>query len=110
MTNQEIQNKIEELINMDNICDFILEAQKFEKDYKQSEFYKQTKMKFTDLITTYKTIHIINYQEMYNKVQSMINNFDLEQLETVLDNFNTVASGISEEMKGELSNIKDLIQ
>ena len=50
MNNQELELRIKEILSLENFFDMIEAAVDFEKEYKQSGFYKKTKMPLLEVI------------------------------------------------------------
>ena len=44
MNNQELELKVKELLAIENFFDMIIAVKDFEKEYKNSDFFKSTKM------------------------------------------------------------------
>ena len=44
MTNKQLEQKVEKFLEIENYFDFIEAVCGFEKEYKNSDFYKRTKM------------------------------------------------------------------
>lgn len=109
MTNQEIQNKINELIAKDNICDIILGAKEFDVEYKKSDFYKQTKIGFLDLIKTYKQIMPIDINKLFKEIQDKINELDLTGLNNTLDAFIKEGVDLTQDFKDGVKEFKQLV-
>lgn len=50
MNNQELELKVKELLAIDNFFDMIIAVKDFEKEYKNSDFFKATKISLMDII------------------------------------------------------------
>lgn len=87
MTNEEIQQKLDEILLLTNTCDVIIALQDFNKEYKKSDFYKQTKMSLNDLLIMNKNLKPINIGKTFKEIQTQINELNLDNLNKVLDDF-----------------------
>ena len=112
MNNQELELKIKEIINMPNMFDMIIAAQNFEKEYKQSDFYKATKMPLKEIIKTAKNYSIFSYQNMIERMQSLINDLDFNKVNSLLDQFSSMFEQENDEtmtMINELKEFKNIV-
>ena len=112
MNNQELELKIKEIINMPNMFDMIIAAQNFEKEYKQSDFYKATKMPLKEIIKIAKTYYIFSYQNMIERMQSLINDLDFNKVNSLLDQFSSMFEQENDEtmtMINELKEFKNIV-
>ena len=112
MNNQELELKIKEIINMPNMFDMIIAAQNFEKEYKQSDFYKATKMSLKEIIKIAKIYYTFSYQNMIERMQSLINDLDFNKVNSLLDQFSSMFEQENDEtmtMINELKEFKNIV-
>ena len=107
MNNQELELKIKEIINIPNIFDMIIAAQNFEKEYKQSDFYKATKMPLKEIIKTAKLYYIFSYQNMIERIQSLINDLDFNKVNSLLDQFSSMFEQENDETMNMINELKE---
>ena len=107
MNNQELELKIKEIINMPNMFDMIIAAQNFEKEYKQSDFYKATKISLKEIIKTAKIYYTLSYQDIIEKIQSLINDLDLNNINTLLDQIGSTFEQENNETMTMINELKD---
>ena len=107
MNNQELELKIKEIINMSNIFDMIMAAQNFEKEYKQSDFYKATKMALNEIIKTAKLYYTISYNNILEKIQSLINDLDFNKFNDLLDQISSTFEQENNDTMTMLNELKD---
>ena len=107
MNNQELELKIKEIINMPNMFDMIIAAQNFEKEYKQSDFYKTTKMPLKEIIKNAKLYYIFSYQNMIERIQSLINDLDFNKVNSLLDQFSSMFEQENDETMNMINELKE---
>lgn len=107
MNNQELELKIKEIINMPNMFDMIIAAQNFEKEYKQSDFYKATKMPLKEIIKTAKLYYTISYNNILEKIQSLINDLDFNKFNDLLDQISSTFEQENNDTMTILNELKD---
>ena len=107
MNNQELELKIKEIVNMPNMFDMIIAAQNFEKEYKQSDFYKTTKMPLKEIIKNAKLYYIFSYQNMIERIQSLINDLDFNKVNSLLDQFSSMFEQENDETMNMINELKE---
>ena len=107
MNNQELELKIKEIINMPNMFDMIIAAQNFEKEYKQSDFYKTTKIPLKEIIKNAKLYYIFSYQNMIERIQSLINDLDFNKVNSLLDQFSSMFEQENDETMNMINELKE---
>ena len=107
MNNQELELKIKEIINIPNMFDMIIAAQNFEKEYKQSGFYKTTKMPLKEVIKNAKLYYIFSYQNMIERIQSLINDLDFNKVNSLLDQFSSMFEQENDETMNMINELKE---
>ena len=107
MNNQELELKIKEIINMPNMFDMIIAAQNFEKEYKQSDFYRATKIALKEIIKNAKLYYIFSYQNMIERIQSLINDLDFNKVNSLLDQFSSMFEQENDETMNMINELKE---
>lgn len=107
MNNQELELKIKEIINIPNMFDMIIVAQNFEKEYKQSDFYKATKIPLKEIIKNAKLYYIFSYQNMIERMQSLINDLDFNKVNSLLDQFSSMFEQENDETMNMINELKE---
>ena len=109
MNNSELELKVKELIKIENFFDMIEAAQNFEKEYKQSDFYKKTKQPLLPMLKEAAGLYGIAADRIFKEVQKEINKLDISHLNDLLDKvaetFGTENATISE----QISQLKDIM-
>jgi hypothetical protein len=107
MNNQELELKVKELIAIQNFFDFIEAVKDFEKEYKNTDFYKKTKLPVFEMIKNAKGFYFLNLDDLFIKIQEKINSLSLEQFSRIFDDFSTA---LSKETQETLAGIGDLTE
>ena len=107
MNNQELELKIKEIVNMPNMFEMIMAAQNFEKEYKQSDFYKTTKIPLKEIIKNAKLYYIFSYQNMIERIQSLINDLDFNKVNSLLDQFSSMFEQENDETMNMINELKE---
>lgn len=117
MTNQELELKVKEILQNKNMFDLIEKAVAFEKEYKQSDFYKNTKLSLMEVIKYGKVFYSVNVKELVSKlkdyIQDMINNLDFSKVNNLMDQFGNIFADENNEIKSqieELAGLKELFK
>ena len=110
MTQQDINELVKTIAESNNVCEAMLMIVNSEKEYKQSDFYKQTKISLIDLIKTYKTIHPINWQEVKEELQNIVDNLSFDHLQNMLDSFVSDSQLLTTDFKEQVENFKNSIK
>ena len=108
MNNQELEQKIKEILSISNFFDMIESAVSFEKEYKNTDFYKKTKMSLFDIIKMSKVWYSFNIKELSSKVQSMIDSLNFAQVQSIIEQFGNVFSEENEEVANQLKQINEM--
>ena len=108
MNNQELEQKIKEILSISNFFDMIESAVSFEKEYKNTDFYKKTKMSLFDIIKMSKVWYSFNIKELSSKVQSMIDSLNFAKVQSIIEQFGNVFSEENEEVANQLKQINEM--
>lgn len=109
MNNSELELKVKEIIKIENFFDMLEAAQDFEKEYKQSDFYKKTKQPLLPMLKEAAGWYGIAADRIFKEVQKEINKLDISHLNDLLDKiaetFGTENAAITE----QISQLKDIM-
>lgn len=105
MNNQELEQKILELLKETNYFDFLIAVKNFEKDYKESDFFKATKEPLSKIIREAKIFYAFNIENLIDKAQTFIDNLSLERLGELMGQ---IAETFENENQAILNTVKDL--
>lgn len=107
MNNQELTTKLQEILSNENYFDMIEAALAFEKEYKQSEFYKKTKMSLMDALKGQKVWQTINMKNVFGKIQEEINKLELSNLMNIITEAGNMFDQQNEEILNIMQGVKD---
>lgn len=110
MNNQELELKIKELLDIENFFDMIIAVKEFEKDYKGSSFYKDTKMPLIEVIKNAKGWYMFQFDNIVTKLQSAVNHIDLTHLNDLMEQIGTTFQTENKETFDLINNFKDLVK
>ena len=109
MNNNELQDKILELLQEDNYFDFIEKAKDFEKEYKESDFYKNTKMPLKQMIREAKIFYAVQFRDLGKAIQRVLDGLNFENFNAVLDKLGDMFSQENGDIMDSMSQFKDLL-
>lgn len=105
MNNQELEQKILELLKETNYFDFLIAVKNFEKEYKESDFFKATKEPLSKVIREAKIFYLFSGKNLIDKIQDFINNLNLDKINEILEQ---VAGTFNNENQEILEAVKEL--
>lgn len=101
MNNQELEIKVKELLEIQNFFDFIEAVKEFEKEYKNTDFYKKTKLPILEMIKNAKGFYFLQLNDIFSKLQEKINGLKFDNFYSIIDEFSEVLSkGTQETLAG----------
>lgn len=107
LTNQELEKEIKKLVKIDNLFDFIMAAQNFEPCYKNSVFYKQTKIPLNKILKDARIYYTCNVDAITNMIQNIINGLDVTKLQNIVEELGQTFSDENEEVEDQLASLED---
>jgi len=108
-TNEYLNKRLFEILDgSDNFFDVLLELKEFEKEYKQSTFYKTTKINLMDLVKDARIFYLTNTKVISNKINNIINSLDGEKLAEILDQGGSILQANNEATLAQLQEFKEL--
>lgn len=110
MNNQELESKVKEILSIENFFDMMEAVFAFEKEYKTTEFYKKTKMSLIEVMKESKLWYALQFKDIGNKIQSLINNLDLSNLNNVLEQLGDVYGQENEETLNIIKEFKEIVK
>ena len=108
MNNQELELKVKELLAIENFFDMIIAVKEFEKEYKNSNFFKATKMPLMHVIKNAKMWYFTRLEEIAKHAQDLINELDLTKIQDLLGQLGNVLQTENEETLELINSFKDL--
>ena len=108
-TNEYLNKRLFEILDgSENFFDVLLELKEFEKEYKQSTFYKTTKINLIDLIKDARIFYLTNTKVISNKINNIINSLDGEKIAAILDQGGSILQANNEATLAQLQEFKEL--
>lgn len=106
--NEYLNKRLSEIVEKDNFFEVILELKEFEKEYKQSNFYKTTKINLMDLVKDARIFYLTNTKNITDKLNKIINSLDGEKIAAILDEGASILQANNEETLAQLQEFKEL--
>ena len=110
MNNQELELKVKKILSIENFFDMMEAVFAFEKEYKTTEFYKQTKMSLIEVMKESKIWYALQLKDIGSKIQSFINDLDLSNLNKVLEQLGDVYGQENEETLNIIKEFKEIVK
>ena len=108
-TNEYLNKRLYEILEgSNNFFDVLLELKNFEKEYKQSDFYKITKINLMDLVKDARIFYLTNTQVISDKINNIVNNLDGEKIADILDKGGSILQANNEATLAQLQEFKEL--
>lgn len=108
MNNQELELKIKEILQIENFFDMIIAVKAFEKEYRSSDFYKNTRMPLMEVIKNSKIWYTINLNDVVTQIQKIIDGIELTHLYELIGRLGETFKSENEEVYELINNFKDL--
>lgn len=110
MNNTELEQKIKEIINTTNFFDMIEKAIAFEPEYKNSDFFKHTKIKLMEILKSVKEFYTFNINETIASLQKGIDGLNLDHFSDLLNNVENVFKTENEQTLENFKTLKGLVE
>ena len=110
MTNKQLEQKVEKFLEIENYFDFIEAVCGFEKEYRNSDFYKRTKMPLLAVIKEARWFYGLNVNKVFTKIQTLINKLDLSHLMDLVEKIGTTYETENEQIMSLMDSMKDIFQ
>lgn len=110
MTNKQLEQKVEKFLEIENYFDFIEAVCDFEKEYKNSDFYKKTKMPLLTAIKEVRWFYGLNANKIFTKIQTAIDKLDFSHLMDLIEKIGTTYETENEQIMNLMDSMKDIFQ
>ena len=110
MSNQELELKVKEILEIENFFDMTEAVIAFKKEYKRTDFYKKTKMPITEVIKTTKMWYMLQLKDIGEKIQGLINDLDFNKFNELLNQLGNVYSQENEETLNIFKEFKEIVK
>ena len=104
MNNQELELKLKEILNKENLFDAVEATIEFDKEYRKSNFFKKTRMPLMEMVKNGKLWYALNLDDLGVKIQKLIDNLDFENINGILSD---IGSTYEKENKETIDIIKE---
>ena len=110
MDNIDLEKKIKELLSITNYFDFAIEVNSFEKQYKDSTFFKATKKPLKEVIKEAALYYLLRGDLLKQTLQKVINELDFNKVNEILDNISTTFGQENQETLDILKEFKEVVK
>ena len=108
MNNIELEQAILEIISEDNYFEMITKAMAFEKEYKTTDFYKNTKKPLMEVIKETKVFYALQLKDLGRYLQDILDTLSLENLNAIIDKASEILAKENSDIQDSLELFKDL--
>jgi hypothetical protein len=109
LTNEYLNTRLHEILTQSsNFFDIVLQLKEFEKEYKQSEFFKQTKMPLMEIAREAKIFYLTNTSILIDKLNKIIDGLDVDKLLAVLQEGGSILEKNNDATLEQLKEFKEL--
>ena len=109
LTNEYLNTKLHEILTQSsNFFDVVLELKEFEKEYKQSDFFKTTKMPLMEIAREAKIFYLTNTAILIDKLNKIIDGLDVDKLLAVLQEGGSILEKNNDATLEQLKEFKEL--
>lgn len=109
LTNEYLNTRLHEILTQNsNFFDVVLQLKEFEKEYKQSDFFKTTKMPLFNLINEAKIFYLTNTTILIDKLNKIIDGLDVDKLLAVLQEGGSILEKNNDATLEQLKEFKEL--
>lgn len=107
--NKNLESQIKKILSNRNFFDMVIEAKKFEPEYKKTEFYKETHMPLIEAIKDAKVFYSLQLETVFDLIQEKINNLNLENITNIMEQLSTSLEGERNQFESVLKDFKDTL-
>lgn len=108
LTNEYLNTRLHEILTQNsNFFDVVLQLKEFEKEYKQSDFFKTTKMSLFNLINEAKIFYLTNTTILIDKLNKIIDGLDVDKLLAVLQEGGSILEKNNDATLEQLKEFKE---
>ena len=110
MNNQELELKVKEILEITNFFDMIEATLAFEKEYKNTSFFKKTKMPLIEVVKNGKAWYSLQFNDIVSKLQSLIDNIDLTSFQDTIGKLGAIYANENEETLKIIQEFKNIVK
>ena len=109
LTNEYLNTRLHEILTQSsNFFDVVLKLKEFEKEYKQSDFFKQTKIPLMEIVREAKIFYLTNTSILIDKLNKIIDGLDVDKLLAVLQEGGSILEKNNDATLEQLKEFKEL--
>lgn len=108
MNNEQLELQFKEILATENFFDMMEKAVEFEKEYKQSGFYKKTKMPLVEVLKYSKIWSLMNLDNIIKTIQEKINLLDLSKITEIIGQAGDMFAIENEEIQEMIKEVKNI--
>ena len=109
LTNEYLNTRLHEILTQSsNFFDVVLKLKEFEKEYKQSDFFKQTKIPLMEIVREAKIFYLTNTSILIDKLNKIIEGLDVDKLLAVLQEGGSILESNNNATLEQLKEFKEL--
>jgi hypothetical protein len=108
MNNEQLELQLKEILATANFFDMMEKAVEFEKEYKQSGFYKKTKMPLVEVLKYSKIWSLMNLDNIMGIIQEKINSLDLSKITEIIGQAGDMFAIENEEIQEMIKEVKNI--
>ena len=108
MNNEQLELQFKEILATVNFFDMMEKAVEFEKEYKQSGFYKKTKMPLIEVLKYSKIWSLMNLDNIVAIIQEKINSLDLSKITEIIGQAGDMFAIENEEIQEMIQEVKNI--
>ena len=109
LTNEYLNTRLHEILTQSsNFFDVVLELKEFEREYKQSDFFKITKMPLMEIAREAKIFYLTNTSILIDKLNKIIDGLDVDKLLAVLQEGGSILEKNNDATLEQLKEFKEL--
>lgn len=109
LTNEYLNTRLHEILTQSsNFFDVVLELKEFEKEYKQSDFFKTTKIPLMEIAREAKIFYLTNTAILIDKLNKIIDGLDVDKLLAVLQEGGSILEKNNDATLEQLKEFKEL--
>ncbi len=109
MDNKELELKLQEILKIEDYCEYAIAIKQFEPQYKKSDFYKLTKISLRKALQEARLHYLFNVKNLIEKVQYFINNLNYDNVQHIIEQASAMFAAENEDIQDTLEVFKDIM-
>lgn len=109
MDNKQLEQKIKEIIAISNYFDMEQAIISFNKEYKKSQFYKNTHKALKSVVKEAKLHYLMDINSFKNYLQNLINELDISKLQDILSQLAETYATENQDIMEIVKDFKEIV-